>query len=738
MTDYERDMAAGGQPVASPLPRQTAKSFIAPPDDEPDTSRKFNHGPTADELKAARDAVEGPAQKIPYKPLGDMLESLSNAGGFVGHTIEHPIDTAKQIAANPGATVRTAARGVLSNVPFANEISNSVPGASPTAPAEDAAAAPAGIGDFAGVASMPAASKVVSGLASKAIESAAPVVSSFLSKVGGSAESRNVGRAMEDIEQGAYKKSRAGVRNDTVADVVRENPELRKAAGNDAKLAAATDTMKKQAADELDSIYSNSRAPEEATKEAARSSRKAADVAKENLHDERPLSELAREIDAPRAREPSLFELTRAIDAPGSSEAKESAIDDVVSKSKSDLAAKKTAAIDAEKSATSAENEASRPVDMSPSTTASYMDKRISDLKNGTVSDRAVAAKLQKIRDEFESSIGDKNAVSPQRMRAEQSAYQRNGYAKNLAGDPDVSATIAANREASKAIGDAVVEHVTGMKFAEAKAYAEANPDSIAAKLFNANDRISAANRIEATIADRASKPPVPTGPAAAIKRIATHAVVPALVGTTHGPGAGIAAAAIQEALHAAPGVARAIAKSTDAGLSGLAKQSYQQAIKRLAEVAAKTPANQFVSAAVAAGLPRSAAEKIARTAHGSQSLQGDVTVDTTKLSPSEESKYQAWKSTLPDRLKYEGDYDLRGFWKKNPNFSVDTPGQHMTDEFKLPNHPTFSDESRYYNEKTKHLGGHWEGDVYIPNDTRFKKRVDESPGAAQEGDITL
>jgi len=106
-----------------------------------------------------------------------------------------------------------------------------------------------------------------------------------------------------------------------------------------------------------------------------------------------------------------------------------------------------------------------------------------------------------------------------------------------------------------------------------------------------------------------------------------------------------------------------------------------------------------------------------------------DAAENRTTLSPSEEKRYQAWKATLPERLQYEGDYDLRGFYKKNPTFSVDTPGQHMTDEFKLPNHPTFSNESRYYNERTKHLGGHWEGDVFIPNDTRYKQRVDESGG---------
>lgn len=106
-----------------------------------------------------------------------------------------------------------------------------------------------------------------------------------------------------------------------------------------------------------------------------------------------------------------------------------------------------------------------------------------------------------------------------------------------------------------------------------------------------------------------------------------------------------------------------------------------------------------------------------------------------TQLSPGEEAAYQKWRSSLPKNLQFEGDYDLRGFYRKNPRFTVDDPSQHMTDEFKLPNHPTFSDESRYYNEQTKHLGGHWEGDVYIPNDTRYKQRVDESKGQSMTDD---
>lgn len=108
----------------------------------------------------------------------------------------------------------------------------------------------------------------------------------------------------------------------------------------------------------------------------------------------------------------------------------------------------------------------------------------------------------------------------------------------------------------------------------------------------------------------------------------------------------------------------------------------------------------------------------------------GPPVVQTTKLTPSEEKGFGAWRATLPPRLQSDADYDLRGFYKKNPTWSLDDPEAHMTDEFKLPNHPTFSNESKYYNEDTAPYGGHWMGDVYVPNDGSRKKLQDETEGA--------
>ena len=50
------------------------------------------------------------------------------------------------------------------------------------------------------------------------------------------------------------------------------------------------------------------------------------------------------------------------------------------------------------------------------------------------------------------------------------------------------------------------------------------------------------------------------------------------------------------------------------------------------------------------------------------------------------------------------GDYDLAGLYKKVNG--VDLPKGHGTDEFKKPNHPTFSQESVYHSPTM--MGGRW------------------------------
>ena len=80
-----------------------------------------------------------------------------------------------------------------------------------------------------------------------------------------------------------------------------------------------------------------------------------------------------------------------------------------------------------------------------------------------------------------------------------------------------------------------------------------------------------------------------------------------------------------------------------------------------------------------------------------------------TKLSPSNEAKFQAWKKVYAPRDSGH-DYDLRGAFKAG--VKPDPRTGHWPDTFKLPNHPTFSDESQYAKYGNP---GHWNGDTFVP-----------------------
>jgi hypothetical protein len=79
-----------------------------------------------------------------------------------------------------------------------------------------------------------------------------------------------------------------------------------------------------------------------------------------------------------------------------------------------------------------------------------------------------------------------------------------------------------------------------------------------------------------------------------------------------------------------------------------------------------------------------------------------------TKLSSVEEAKFKAWAKQNGVRMDpgWNEDYDMRGYWKANPSGRPDSRG-HYPDTFKLPNHPTFSNESRYATPDAPHWVGH-------------------------------
>lgn len=91
---------------------------------------------------------------------------------------------------------------------------------------------------------------------------------------------------------------------------------------------------------------------------------------------------------------------------------------------------------------------------------------------------------------------------------------------------------------------------------------------------------------------------------------------------------------------------------------------------------------------------------------------------------------YRAWaqqqlaKGQRPERsidgMSY--DYDMRGFWKDNQQFA---DNGHGSDRYKKPNHPTFSDQSRFQGTPGPlgpWMGGHWGRDAM------------QTPGAGPHG----
>ena len=108
--------------------------------------------------------------------------------------------------------------------------------------------------------------------------------------------------------------------------------------------------------------------------------------------------------------------------------------------------------------------------------------------------------------------------------------------------------------------------------------------------------------------------------------------------------------------------------------------------------------------------------------AEGEDAPAGDDTFYTdnynTDLSPKAEEKFQAWlkeqsKAKGRDMSKDLMDYDLRGFWKAGAH--AEEKSGHGPDTYKKPNHPTFSDESKYSGMLAPHggnyMGGKWDKD---------------------------
>ncbi len=82
-----------------------------------------------------------------------------------------------------------------------------------------------------------------------------------------------------------------------------------------------------------------------------------------------------------------------------------------------------------------------------------------------------------------------------------------------------------------------------------------------------------------------------------------------------------------------------------------------------------------------------------------------------TALAPAEETAFQAWKQTAAP-TDTGADYDLRGAYKAG--LKPDPATGHWPDTFKKPNHPTFSNQSIYAQDKPERAG-RWENGSFVP-----------------------
>jgi hypothetical protein len=117
----------------------------------------------------------------------------------------------------------------------------------------------------------------------------------------------------------------------------------------------------------------------------------------------------------------------------------------------------------------------------------------------------------------------------------------------------------------------------------------------------------------------------------------------------------------------------------------------------------------------------------------------------TTVLPPAQEQAYRQWMDKIGhtrDRgyrvdENFNGqDYDYRGYFQENGPVDL-AQGEHLTDTYKLPNHETFSAESKYAKGEDAARAGHWQGDTFVPPGTEIYSVSQEAIDAdsiAQQG----
>lgn len=101
-----------------------------------------------------------------------------------------------------------------------------------------------------------------------------------------------------------------------------------------------------------------------------------------------------------------------------------------------------------------------------------------------------------------------------------------------------------------------------------------------------------------------------------------------------------------------------------------------------------------------------------------------------TTLTPEEEQAFTQWKQQYAPNDSGE-DYDLRGAFQAG--LQPDPQTGHWPDTFKKPNHPTFSNQSRYAVDSDAAKAGTWNGNTFVPPQTgSFQQRLMQQPPETQ------
>jgi hypothetical protein len=151
------------------------------------------------------------------------------------------------------------------------------------------------------------------------------------------------------------------------------------------------------------------------------------------------------------------------------------------------------------------------------------------------------------------------------------------------------------------------------------------------------------------------------------------------------------------------------------AGMGQYYAQHFKNNVGKIRDFVTGTPAQ---AAPAAAPMPLKTNDPLAAQAGYNSIAQTPDPRDftgkyNTPLAPDQEQAFQNWtqqqsQATGRNVGNDTYDYDLRGWYAQNG--AQPLTGAHLTDQFKKPNHPTFSDQSQYSgNTDLMPHGGTWD-----------------------------